>query len=150
MKSINIDSTGEAPDNIVDGFQWAKLRLIVRLARNVIDDKFPDEKGMESLEKKYLTAILVTALGFQVDWAKLRDYEGGRGEFMDARHFICWLMNNKMGVTSTDIGYLINRHHSTVLMSIKKVSDIADVDSDFNSKTKTSISILNHILKSYD
>ena len=149
-KSTDIGLTDECPDNYTSGGEWLGRRFLAKVTMDLADTKFPEEKGLESLEKKFMVAIIATAYGFNIDWVELRDYEDGRGPVMDARHFLCWILKNKWDMTPSEIGHLMNRHHSTVINSIKKVEDLADVDAEFNDKTKKAVKGLTTIKVYYN
>lgn len=137
------------PDNLEDGGKWLGVRFFCRIAKDLLDKKYPEE-GIESIEKKYMAAAMATGFGFVEDWTLMFDYNGTNRSVIAARQFLAWMLQFKMGINQYNISKLMGKHHSTIAYSVDNAIARAEQDNDFNERTLRSVNALSALKDFYD
>jgi len=89
----------------------------------VINPKFAKVQKVE-----YVVERVCNHYGVTLDQVKSKDR--GRN-IVNTRQVISYILHRILGYTSIFVGSVVNRHHTSILHSCRKVSDFMTFDKDF-------------------
>lgn len=77
--------------------------------------------------------IQVVCDHYYIEWNKVYNLRHRRF-YSDITHTIFYFIHKRGGMTMTQIGSILDKHHATVIHALKKVNNLLEVDKKYRSK----------------